>query len=218
VIKAVFQQFIDYLSNNHRFNNNLDYTVFQNLILKIEKNNKGNGFYNYLQGDLSWASRFASAYTNDDNYNIPNHPVVGVTWYGAKVYCYWLSCMETNGRNPDLYSLPKEIEWAYVATGEQNRFYPWGSEILDNERANFNQESTTPVEYYPQGATPEGIYDMAGNVWEWMDWSDGLKGRICLKGGAWDNNAKFFRCADRFLQLPIYSANNIGFRVVRSSF
>ncbi|MFZ4802102.1 MAG: SUMF1/EgtB/PvdO family nonheme iron enzyme [Chlorobium sp.] len=218
VTNFCYQQFIDYLSNKHRFNENLDYTVFQNLILKIEINNREKVFYNYLQGDLNWANRFASPYINDDNYNRFNHPVVGVTWYGAKVYCYWLSCMETNGRNPDLYSLPKEIEWAYVAAGQQNRYYPWGSEILDNDRVNFNQESTTPVENYPQGATPEGLYDMVGNVWEWMDWSDDLKGKICLKGGAWDSNAKFFHTTDQFLQLPIYSANNIGFRVVRSSF
>ncbi|WP_374686768.1 bifunctional serine/threonine-protein kinase/formylglycine-generating enzyme family protein [Promineifilum sp.] len=97
-----------------------------------------------------------------------NHPVVQVSWYGAKAYC------QRVGRR-----LPTEAEWEKAARGEDSRAYPWGDTALSCNLANFWEQpsgcvgGTTPVGSYPQGASPYGALDMAGNVWEWVeDWHD----------------------------------------------
>ncbi len=96
-----------------------------------------------------------------------NHPVTGVSWFEAVAYCEWLS--HNLGSR---VRLPTEAEWERAACGGQKLKYPWGDEDPDPSRANYGYEGspgrTTPVGLYPRGATPEGILDMAGNVWEWV--------------------------------------------------
>ena len=96
----------------------------------------------------------------------PNAPVVGVSWYEADAFTRWLS--ETN--NEWAYRLPTELEWEAVAAGfNMKREYPWGKDWRDN---NCNSKEaglkrTSPVGIFAGGNTPEGVADLAGNVWEW---------------------------------------------------
>ena len=91
-------------------------------------------------------------------------PVVRVSWYDAADYCRWLS--EATGRP---YRLPTEAEWEKAARGTGGGIYPWG-DTWDAKRCNTKESGsgdTTPVGAYPRGASPYGLMDMAGNVWEW---------------------------------------------------
>lgn len=127
-------------------------------------------------------------------YNPAVHPVKMVTWYGAARYCDWLSLQEglarayehtgdwaCNGGDPygaEGYRLPTGAEWEYAAQFDDERIYPWGNELPDCSRANYQPDSltmcvgwTTPVGSYPVAPASLGLWDMVGNMWEWCnDW------------------------------------------------
>ncbi|NTW69673.1 MAG: SUMF1/EgtB/PvdO family nonheme iron enzyme [Chlorobiaceae bacterium] len=184
------------------------------------------GFARYLEGgkdDL--ASRFRSGYDEDRKFGGDDQPVVGVSWYAAKAYCLWLSLLEGTA---DAYRLPNEVEWQWAAGGRQGkrervvRDYPWpeAKGEPNPKLANYGQNvgATTPVGSYPEGATPEGLYDMAGNVWEWTDSiHEKYAPARSLRGGSWDNKPGNLRCSVRGGNSPGLRLNYIGFRVVRSS-
>jgi len=157
-----------------------------------------------------------------------DHPVRAVSWQDAVAYCNWLS--QVTGKP---YRLPSEAEWEKGARGTDGRIYPWGDEPPDEGRCNFgnNVKGTTPVgRYSPQGDSPYGCVDMAGNVWEWTrslrerypyDPSDGREnleagrdvGRV-LRGGAFDCVDWTVRCAARGRIYPYSWSLDSGFRVV----
>jgi formylglycine-generating enzyme required for sulfatase activity len=156
-----------------------------------------------------------------------DHPVVYVSWHDAVAYCNWLS--EVTGRP---YRLPSEAEWEKGARGTDGRIYPWGNQ-WDAERCNSfegDKGDTTPVGAYPEGASPYGLLDMAGNVWEWTrsvdksypyDPDDGrenleAKGLRVLRGGAFVNDSGYVRCASRYRSSPDGRSRSRGFRVVVS--
>ena len=88
----------------------------------------------------------------------PDHPVVNVNWYSAVAYCNWV------GKR-----LPSEAEWEYAAGGRLNWIFPWGNEPADKIRANYlagNLNTTSAIGSYP--ANPLGLFDLAGNVWEFL--------------------------------------------------
>jgi formylglycine-generating enzyme required for sulfatase activity len=181
---------------------------------------------------------------DEADFNQPNQPVVGVTWYEAEAYCKWLSAV--TGQN---FRLPTEAQWEKAARftpspfqgegrGEgQMRLWPWGDEWEANKcnsrESGFN--ATTPVGMYPDGAWPGGPLDMVGNVWEWCgDWwaADLYSQRAdkevrdptgpasgsarVLRGGAWNNIRRDCRAAYRDWDVPAVFSYLIGFRLVGS--
>jgi formylglycine-generating enzyme required for sulfatase activity len=164
-----------------------------------------------------------------------DHPVVNVSWYDARDYCQWLSAV--TGRS---YGLPSEAEWEKGARGTDGRIYPWGNN-WDAARCNLHERDlyrATSVQSYPQGASPYGVLDMAGNVWEWTrslwgdasdkrsfkypyDSTDGRENidaldytRRSLRGGSFLNNRRIVRCAYGGKSRPSMNGKRIGFRVV----
>jgi formylglycine-generating enzyme required for sulfatase activity len=100
-----------------------------------------------------------------------DHPVVGVSWEDAQAYCRWLS--QQTGRT---YRLPSEAEWEKAARGDDGRRYSWG-DTWQADRCNNGSDETTPVNAYPQGVSPFGVFDMIGNTQEWTNtlWGSDLK-------------------------------------------
>jgi formylglycine-generating enzyme required for sulfatase activity len=95
---------------------------------------------------------------------------MGISWYEAIAFCHWLT--QHHGYNPEGYTylLPSEAEWEYAARGPARRTYPWGDEPFDREKANHNygvDYGTSAAGCFPLGATPEGVHDLLGNLWEW---------------------------------------------------
>ena len=164
------------------------------------------------------ATRFCSDSADDKRFNKDEQPVVGISWYAARSYCLWLSLIESGGANDHLYRLPTEIEWEYAAGGEESRTYPWGEPEPTPTRANYNDNegATTPVGRYSEGATPEGLYGMAGNVWEWTDsWYDEkTRSSRVFRGGSWYCIDEFCRSAYRYDYAPGRRYFGIGFRLI----
>ena len=155
-------------------------------------------------------------YSWDDKRLIqPNQPVVRVSWHDAVAYCRWAGLR-----------LPSEAEWEKAARGTDGRRWPWGNDAPTEKHCNFDTKvgSSGEVGSYPQGASPYGCHDMAGNVWEWCstkwreDYSqqaddplEGNGGRV-LRGGSFYNNADGVRCARRIRYDPHDWNRRRGFR------
>lgn len=152
------------------------------------------------------------SYWDNKKFNGDDQPVVGVSWDDAVAYCDWLSKTDTENRK---FRLPSEAEWEWAA-GRGQRKYPWGNEEPDHNRANYDRKVgyATPVGSYPTGATPDGLMDMAGNIWEWCsDWYDEEKSRRVLRGGSWVVTVNVLLCSYRNRDYPDYRFNDVGFRV-----
>ena len=144
-----------------------------------------------------------------------NHPVIQVSWYGARAYC------QAVGRR-----LPTEAEWEKAARGEDGRAYPWGDTAIGCELANYwngnvNGCVGAPVAVgsYPAGASPYGVLDMAGNVWEWTeDWFDptAQDARV-VRSGSYLDKAPWATTFHRHRALPVNQYAHTGFRCALSA-
>ena len=171
-----------------------------------------------------------------------NQPVVLVTWHDALEYCKWLTekLRKWEGTPNPLAKLlrergwvvtvPTEAQWEKAARGTDSRVYPWG-DGFDPAKCNMNDTgigTTSAVGMFPTGASPYGVEDLSGNVWEWCsslyrnypyDPNDGredleAEGIRVLRGGAFFTDRRSVRCASRYRNSPYYFYMNLGFRVV----
>jgi formylglycine-generating enzyme required for sulfatase activity len=162
----------------------------------------------------------------------PNHPRETVSWFDARAFCAWLeSRLRARGDLSGTSSLrlPTEEEWEKAARGQDGRAYPWG-ETYDSGRANIDEtfgnagpyylRQTSAVGVYPQGVSPYGVDDMAGNVWEWCDDAADMRGgreksRRVLRGGSWNFILDGARASYRFSVVdPVDRNGDVGFLVV----
>jgi formylglycine-generating enzyme required for sulfatase activity len=232
-----YRRFISYLTGKEKeLEKEFSVDLFAEHLLKFSKTIKG--YLEYVGKDSGeWKNKFRSRYDDDKKFNGDDHPVVGVTWYAARAYCFWLSCLDAAVRKEkqllkgdtgvlaSIYRLPAEEEWEWAAGGEPDgsiRKYPWPNDKgePDENLANFNKNvgATTPVDRYPAGATLLGLMDMAGNVWEWMENYYGKdKEWIALRGGSWYHEEGSLVCSARDYFYPHYDWHyDYGFRVLRA--
>ena len=167
----------------------------------------------------------------DNGWGRGRRPVIDVNWHDARAYAAWLS--EQTGKR---YRLPSESEWEYAARAGTETAYSWGNEIgvnranCDGSGSKWSGEQTSPVgSFAPNGF---GLYDMHGNVWEWVEdcyhesyegaptdgraWTTGCEpARAVVRGGSWGNGPRGLRSAYRDWYWPSVRYFDFGFRLVQ---
>jgi formylglycine-generating enzyme required for sulfatase activity len=206
----------------------------------IDRTEVTNGQYRRCVDDGACSPPSSSSSSTRDSYygtsEFDDYPVIFVDWEQADAYCTWA------GKR-----LPTESGWEKAARGTDKRMYPWG-DGFDGNLVNFcdvncgfdrkNEDwddgyaDTAPVGNYPNGASPYGALDMAGNVWEWVaDWygedyyagspdrnpqgADSGEMRV-LRGGSWSFDQEGVRAANRSSSEPSGLYGDVGFRCARS--
>lgn len=173
---------------------------------------------------------------DDIEFNSPDQPVIGVSWYEAYAFANWM-CKQRCNVLPDGYTIrmPTEAEWEVAAAYDgqgQRHSYPWGETPPTIELAVYQaseRNATMPVGSCPSGSATYGAQDMLGNVWEWTcsryteyprqshapcnDFTVDEK-NAAVRGGAWTNSMNFIHNSVRDWHRPDYYDHNTGFRLV----
>jgi iron(II)-dependent oxidoreductase len=166
------------------------------------------------------------AFWRDRLFNLPEQPVTGVSYYEAQAYASWAGA-----------KLPTELQWEKAARGTHGASYPWGEDEPDASRANFApgfvpvRISPIPIRECPDGDSPYGCRQMAGNVYEWcldffqadtpsrraddMLYEGRPSRRRVLKGGSWGSGSSRLRTSARWSGPPELRDNILGFRLIR---
>jgi formylglycine-generating enzyme required for sulfatase activity len=168
--------------------------------------------------------------------DLPNSPIMGISWYEARAFVRWL---QKRWRQAGLIGsgvcldLPSEAEWEKAARGVDGRIYPWGNEF-DGERLNWYGHmlaAPTSIGAFPNSASPYGVEEMVGNLWEWTrslfePYGKTYRGgadiaramapdmTVAVRGGAYISTRTRCRCAMRTPTLP-YNRMNATFRIVK---
>lgn len=198
---------------------------------------EGDGYTNRVYWtEVGWQWRkkdkiVSPEYWNNAQWNGADYPVVGVSWYEAVAYCRWLSAQVGM-----VLRLPSEAEWEKAARGPAGLIWPWGNQ-WEAGRCNIKEAGigkTTAVGHYSSGASNYGVYDMAGNVWEWCatewgksypyqlkdEWVEAYLQRDptrSLRGGSWYQERQHARGAYRNHGLPRNRRSSRGLRVASHS-
>ncbi len=167
----------------------------------------------------------------DRDWGRKNRPVINVSWHDAQAYCDWLSQLTNYGYR---YRLPSEAEWEYACRAGTKTPYHTG-ETIAKHQANFGSQQTVPVGSFPPNGS--GLYDMHGNVWEWIQdcWHNNYQNapndgsawlekddgscdrRIrSVRGGAWDNIPQLLRSTSRYRLITNNAHDYLGFRIARA--
>ena len=187
----------------------------------------------FAQWDACVSAGGCNGYRPDDKgWGRGGRPAINVSWEDAQSYVSWLS-----SRTGNTYRLPSGSEWEYAARAGTTTKYSWGNQIGSNQAncdgcgSRWDDSQTAPVGSF--GPNGFGLYDMRGNVWEWVEdcWNDSYAGaptdgsawlrgncsERVLRGGSWDVNPRHLRAAERF---GVASGNRfsdvVGFRVART--
>jgi formylglycine-generating enzyme required for sulfatase activity len=224
VTNAMFRKFVD--ATSYRTNAEMDgwASVFNSSAKEWQ--------------DITGASWQHPRGPSNDLSGLDNYPVVQISWNDAKAYCEWV------GRR-----LPTEAEWEKAARGTDSRIYPWGNQNVTGDLLNLADQNlnvqwakkdvddgyqfAAPVGHYPDGASPYGVYDMMGNVQEWVaDFYDENyyatspirnptgpmtgQGHI-LRGGGWNDGKSSVRVTYRKIDSSEARSDNTGFRCAQSA-
>ncbi|MDY6992258.1 MAG: formylglycine-generating enzyme family protein, partial [Pseudomonadota bacterium] len=166
--------------------------------------------------------------------NAPDRPIVHVSWNDVQDYINWLNHIKPED-DQGIYRLPTEAEWEYAARGGTQSIYWWGNEMRQDKTnchgcdSQWEQDQPSPVGYFTPN--PFGLYDVTGNVSEWVEdcwnrnyvsapidgsaWLTGNCLARVVRGGAWDDPPWLTRIAVRDWEMAEYHDATIGFRLVR---
>jgi len=166
----------------------------------IDRYEVTNGLYKKFMDATSHA---APPFMEDEKFNAPEQPVVGVTWDDAAAYAKWAG-----------KQLPTNEQWEKAARSVDGWIYPWGNDEPVPGRACYNANASAPVGSFPAGRSRFGVFDMSGNVQEWIaGFYDAAKTRRAARGGSWKTREPQFLRVDYRSPYPGDAASNTrGFR------
>jgi formylglycine-generating enzyme required for sulfatase activity len=177
-------------------------------------------WWNYSPHAFDW--RLKNPQPKPPRFKGDDRPRENVTWYESMAFCRWLSWKT----NLDI-CLPTEQQWQRAAQGDDHRLFPWGNNF-DPTRGNTRESHlrmTTVVTRYERGVSPYGVYDMAGNVWEWCinteqggdaEFDTTLDAHRAVHGGSFIGVNQRAQAGFRFYLSPVYFYATIGFRLVHT--